>query len=60
MQDTIWITRDGQRLLVSQMEERHIHNCIAKIKRSRVGWRREYLDRLELEITIRRLKERGQ
>jgi hypothetical protein len=56
MQDTIWVTRTGERVLVSKMGDRHLHHCIAKIKRSRTGWRKEYLPRLELEVLIRSLK----
>jgi hypothetical protein len=40
-------------VLVSDMEMSHLLNCIDKIRRSRRGWRREYLPRLELELTIR-------
>lgn len=57
MQDTVWETRDGQKILVSNMETSHIQNCIAKILRSRRGWRREYLDRLRLELIIRSIKQ---
>lgn len=56
MMDKIWITADGRQLLVSQMETRHIHNCIAKIQRSKRGWRGEYLERLQLELNIRRIR----
>jgi hypothetical protein len=52
MQDTVWITKDGRRILVRQMERRHLLNCIDKIERSR-GWRREYLERLKMELEIR-------
>lgn len=55
MRDTLWICRDGTRLLVSQMTDRHLHNAIAMILR-RHAWRREYLDRLLLEVDIRKLK----
>ena len=58
MQDKMWECRDGRRLLVSQMEYTHILFCIRKIQRSKVGWRKEYLPRLELELDIRRLQER--
>jgi hypothetical protein len=58
MRDMVWVTRDGQRLLVSQMETSHIVNCVRKIQRSR-GWRQEYLDRLILELRIRELGLRG-
>jgi len=57
MQDKVWITADGRRLLVSQMETRHLINCVAKILRSRRGWRLEYLERLQLELFIRSLGE---
>jgi len=54
MQDTIWITKDGRVLLVSQMSTDHILNCIDKIRRD--NWRIEYLDRLLLELTIREVQ----
>lgn len=53
MQDMVWVTRDGRSLLISQMDTSHIVNCIAKINRSRTGWRAEYLPRLQLELDIR-------
>jgi len=53
MLDLIWITKEGERLRISDMETRHINNCVAKILRSKRGWRREYLDRLLLELEIR-------
>lgn len=56
MKDQVWITRDGQRLLVSQMTTSHINNAIAMIQRSNRGWRRSYLERLELELRIRRIR----
>jgi hypothetical protein len=59
MQDTVWECADGRTVLVSQMEYSHLLNCIAKIRRSRKGWRKEYLPRLELELTIREIKGRG-
>jgi hypothetical protein len=55
MKDTIWRTRDGRFIAVRQMETSHILNCIAKITRSKRGWRREYLDRLLLELSIREM-----
>jgi hypothetical protein len=58
MRDTVWVTREGEKILVSQMETRHIKNCIAMILRHRC-WRREYLDRLQLELLIRDMKLRG-
>lgn len=39
---------------VGQMDDRHLHNAIAKIERSR-GWRKEWLPRLYLELEIRSL-----
>lgn len=57
MQDKVWITRDGRMLLVSQMETRHILNCIAMIERKR-NWRRRYLERLYLELLIREIEGR--
>lgn len=58
MQDTVWVTADGRHVLVSKMEYSHLLNCIAKIKHSRRGWRKEYLPRLELELTIRDIQGR--
>lgn len=58
MQDTVWITAKGERILVSNMDTSHINACIAKIRRSRKGWRKEYLPRLELELDIRSLNLR--
>lgn len=52
MQDKVWITKDGRRYLVRQMETGHIVNCIRMIQRN-PGWRDEYLDRLLLELAIR-------
>lgn len=52
MRDTVWVTKDGRRLLVRHMERSHLLNCIAKIQRSR-NWRRQYLLRLQLELRIR-------
>jgi hypothetical protein len=57
MQDTVWVTKDGQQLLVSQMETSHVRNCIAKIERSRKNWRRSYLSRLKLELVIREIRQ---
>jgi hypothetical protein len=56
--DPIWVTADKRHLRISQMEERHIRNCIALIRR-RKGWRKEYLERLELELYIRSLPNGG-
>lgn len=40
---------------VHQMEDSHIANAIAKIQRSSKGWRREWLERLQLEQQIRNM-----
>jgi hypothetical protein len=40
------------------MNTSHIINCISLIRRSRGGWRREYLARLVLELEIRAMKLR--
>jgi hypothetical protein len=52
--DTLWVCADGRQVMVSHMADDHLHNCIAKILRSRT-WRRQYLDRLLLEVEIRRI-----
>jgi hypothetical protein len=59
MQDTIWTTADGRQVPVSLMTDSHLHNSIAKILRSKRGWRRQYLDRLLLEVTIRSIRGRS-
>lgn len=53
MYDQIWVTAKGEAILVSKMDTSHIINCIRKIQRSRTGWRKEYLERLELELFAR-------
>lgn len=55
MMDLVWITRDGRMIPISKMDTSHIKNCIVLIQR-RKKWRREYLDRLQLELYIRELR----
>lgn len=50
-----WICADGRAIPLNQMEESHIIACIRKIQRSRKGWRRHWLEPLQLELEIRRL-----
>lgn len=57
MRDTVWRCADGRRLLVSEMSDSHLHNTIAKVRRE--GWRIKYLPRLEIELTIRAIKNEG-
>jgi hypothetical protein len=52
--DTLWICADGRQVMVSDMADDHLHNCIDRIL-SRRNWRRQYLDRLLLEVEIRRI-----
>ena len=51
MREMIWKTARGEMIRVCDMETRHIENCIRKIMRD--NWRRRYLNRMQLEITIR-------
>lgn len=60
MQDRIWVCADGRKLLPGQMTDSHLANCIAKIRRSRKGWRADWLTRLEIEQTIRRISGEGE
>jgi len=53
MRDMVWTCRDGRQLLVSEMSDQHLANCVRLIQLT--GWRRRYLDRLLLELDIRRL-----
>jgi len=59
MYDPIWVTRDGRRMRVGEMHIDHLKNCIAKITRSRRGWRAHWLPRLLLELDIRSLPGRN-
>lgn len=56
MQDTVWRTKDGRTVLVSNMSTSHVVNAINLIERSS-GWRQEYLERLKLELLIRAIKD---
>jgi hypothetical protein len=58
MQDKVWITARGERLLISKMDTSHIINCIRLMQRKK-NWRRGYLDRLLLELDIRNVTQRG-
>jgi hypothetical protein len=51
MYDRIWKCRDGRELPVGRMSSRHIVHSIRLIRRT--GWRREFLDRLVLELEMR-------
>jgi hypothetical protein len=53
----VWFTARGQAIPIPEMETSHIVNCIRKIQRSR-SWRRDQLDRLQLELEIRALEGR--
>lgn len=55
MQEMIWVTKDGRRIAVCDMTTDHIVNCIRMIEspENTKGWRRRYLDRLNLELDIR-------
>lgn len=53
MNDPLWVCKDGRTLKVKEMTNSHLSNSIAKIQRSRNGWRREWLGRLLLEREIR-------
>lgn len=61
MKDSLWRCADGRKLFVAQMDDRHLANCIAMIKRGhdaagrKVGPKtRALLPRLEIEQEIRR------
>lgn len=53
----IWRTRDGRALLVSQMTLSHVINAIRLIERSGGRWRSEYLERLKIELIVKRLND---
>jgi hypothetical protein len=52
VRDRVWVTKDGRKLLVAQMETGHIERALEMIKAN--NWRRRYQTRLELELEIRR------
>lgn len=49
----VWVTRDGRRMHIGEMQTSHIINCINKIKRHKGRWRWHYLERLEYELGLR-------
>jgi len=55
MRDRIWKCADGRMIPISQMTDAHLRNAIAKVRRD--NWRLEFLPRLELEVTIRALRD---
>ena len=57
MYDPIWVTRNGRRIRAGQMTDKHLYNCINKILRD--GWRIHWLERLQLEVEIRRISRRS-
>jgi hypothetical protein len=57
MQDMLWETRDGRVIPVFRMETDHIIKCIATIQ-CNWPWRAKYLKRLEMELTLRNMKDR--
>lgn len=59
MFDPIWTCRDGRKMRVGQMDDRHLSAAIAMIMRSRRGWRAHWLPRLVLEQEIRKLRQQG-
>ncbi len=50
----VWQCKDGRLIPVNQMTDSHLANCIARI--IRLNWRREWLERLQLEQQIRSMK----
>ena len=53
MRDTIWIMNGNRQILISRMETEHIK----RIQRG-YPWQAEYLERLELQLTIRKITRR--
>ena len=49
-----WVTNDGRMMNVVDMNDGHIRNAVAKIKRSG-NWRLHMLSRLEYELELRAL-----
>lgn len=47
-----WVTREGNVLVIAEMQTRHIINCIRMIER-RGRWRRHKLAALRLQLEIR-------
>jgi len=57
MLDRVWTCRDGRMIPIRQMTDSHLHNCIRMILRNK-RWRRNYLDRLLLEVQIREIERK--
>lgn len=58
MPDLVWYTADKRRIAVTDMDDQHISNCIARILR-RHTWRRQYLHRLMGEQIARDVRRRS-
>lgn len=57
--NNIWVTREGLRIPIHDMETRHIENCLNMIYRSNGRWRREYLPALQQELLKRKQEEKS-
>jgi hypothetical protein len=55
MQDRIWICRDGRQIPVSRLAESHLLSILRLMDRN-PSWRRDYRDRLEIELIIRNIR----
>ena len=58
MRASIWITNDGRQSPISHMEMEHILLCIKRVE-CLYPWQAEYLERLALELTIRKITRRA-
>lgn len=55
--DPMWLCRDGRVLRISEMEDGHLKNCVAKCFLSTTSWRGRYLPYLLRELTRRQRQQ---
>jgi hypothetical protein len=51
--DPLWLTASGEVLRISEMQDSHLRNCVAKCFLSTTSWRGRYLPYLLRELTRR-------
>jgi hypothetical protein len=48
-----WLCKDGRIIAIEDMDTSHLTNCVAKIRRSSRGWRKQYLEPMVAELESR-------
>lgn len=57
LRNKIWVTKEGKRLKIEEMETSHIINCLRMINRSKWCYAYEYTKLFEFELNKRGIKE---